>query len=154
MLSNRSKIIFLGVISMEMWYPAKLLCFYHLLPNAGDDSTQFQVLARCVQYQQLDSETYSRRSLLQLTWLYHEVAAGRNPRPFYWIVGSIKSDICVRQHIFAVEENPGFQEHYHSEEDKRIWVISDGRIEKPHIVTSDPMSVGCNVYVEEDGDSW
>jgi hypothetical protein len=121
-------------------YPAKLLGFYRILPNAaGEESSQFHVLAHCVQYQRIDSEIYSRRSLLQRSWLY-EVTAGINPRPIYRTLGSVKSDICVRGHIFAIEENPGFHERYHSEEDKRILCISDARKEWPHIFISDPTS--------------
>jgi hypothetical protein len=45
-------------------YPAKLTGFYHLLPNVDEDATEFEVLSHCVQYHRLDSEIYSRRSLL------------------------------------------------------------------------------------------
>jgi hypothetical protein len=117
-------------------YPAKLLGFYHSLPNDVDDSTNFQVLAHCVQYQQLDSEIYSRRSLLQQSWLY-EVTAGVNPRPLYRTLGGVKSDVCVQGHIFAVEENPGFHECYHTEEEKQIIVIANARKEWPSIFIGD-----------------
>jgi hypothetical protein len=135
------------------WYPAKMIGFYRLLPNVDEDASEFEVLSHCVQYQRLDSEIYSRRSLLQRSWLY-EVTGGRSPRPLYRTAGSVKSNICVRGHIFAIEENPGFHKRYHSEEDKRILVISDARKEWPHIFISDPMmSVGCNVSDEEDSNS-
>jgi hypothetical protein len=117
-------------------YPAKLLGFYRSLTSDGEESTNFHVLAHCVQYQRLNSEIYSRRSLLQQSWLY-EVTAGVNPRPLYRTLGIVKSDIGVRGHIFAVEENPSFHERYHTEEEKRIIVISDARKEWPSIFIGD-----------------
>jgi hypothetical protein len=135
-------------------YPAKLIGFYYrLLPNVDEDASEFEVLSHCVQNQRLDSVIYSRRSLLQCSRLY-EVTGGRSPCPLYWTAGSVKSNICVRGHIFAIKENPGFHKRYHSEEDKRILVISDARKEWPNIFISDPMmSVGCNVSDEEDSNS-
>jgi hypothetical protein len=120
-------------------YPAKLVGFYRLLPNADEDATEFEVLSHCVQYQRLDSEICSRKSLLQCSWLY-EVTGGRSPRPLYRplyrTAGSVKSNICVRGHIFAIKDNPGFHKRYHSEEDKMILVISDVRKKWPHIFIS------------------
>jgi hypothetical protein len=134
-------------------YPAKLIGFYCLLPNANEDAPEFDVLSHCVQYQRLDSKIYSRRSLLQRSWLY-EVIGGRGPRPLYRTAGSVKSNIYVRGHIFAIKENPGFHKRYHSEEDKRILVLSDARKECPRIFISDAMmSVGCNVSDKEDSNS-
>jgi hypothetical protein len=135
------------------WYPAKLIGFYRLLPNADEDAPEFEVPSHCVQYQRLDSEIYSRRSFLQRSWLY-EVTGGPSPCPLYRTAGSIKSNICVRGHIFAIKENPGFHKRNHSEEDKRILVLSDARKEWSHIFISDAMmSVGCNVSDEEDSNS-
>jgi hypothetical protein len=124
-------------------YPAKLLGFYRSLTSDGEESTDFQVLVHCVQYQWLDSKIYSRQSLLQRSWLY-EVTAGVNLRSLYQTLGGVKSDICVRGHIFAVEENPGFHEHYHTEEEKRIIVISDARKEWPSIFIDEATSERSN----------
>ena len=93
-----------------------------------------------------------RRSILQRSWLY-EVAGGHSPRPLYQTAGSVKSNKCVRGHMFGIEENPGFHKRYHSAEDNIILVICDARKEWPHIFISDPMSVGCNVSDEEDSNS-
>jgi hypothetical protein len=60
------------------------------------------------------------------SWLY-EVTAGHNPRPLYQVVGSIKNNILVKGHIFAIEENPGFHKHYPTGKDKRFIVLSDMR---------------------------
>jgi hypothetical protein len=140
-------------VNENNWYPAKLLGFYHLLPNAGEDLIQFQVLAHCVQYQRLDSEIYSRRSLLQCFWLY-EVTAGLLSDSLYRTLGSVKSNTCVRGLIFfVIKESPGFHKCYHDAEDKRIWVISDTRKEWPHICINDPMSNGCNVSDGANSDS-
>jgi hypothetical protein len=124
-------------------YPDKLFGFYRFLTTNGEESVNFHVLAHCVQYQRLNSGLYYRRSLLQQSWLF-EVAAGVNPRPLYRPLGVVKSDICVQGHIFAVEENPGFQEHYQTEEDKRIMVISDARKEWPSIFIGDAPSERIN----------
>jgi hypothetical protein len=102
-------------------YPAKLVSFYRLLPE-----TEYHVLAHCGGFQKLDSVIYSRRTRLVRSWLY-EVTAGHNPRPLYQVVGSIKNNIHVKGHIFAIEENPGFHERYPTEKDKRFMVLSDMR---------------------------
>jgi hypothetical protein len=65
------------------------------------------------------------------------VTAGVNPRPLYRTLGGVKSDICVRGHIFAVKENPGFHKRYHTEEEKQIIVIADARKEWPSIFIGD-----------------
>jgi hypothetical protein len=65
------------------------------------------------------------------------VTAGINPRPLYQTLGGVKSDICVRGHIFAVEENPGFHERYHTEEEKQSIVIADARKEWPSTFIGD-----------------
>jgi hypothetical protein len=74
----------------------------------------------------MDSVIHSRRTLLARSWLY-EVTRGQNPRPTYQVVGSIRNNIHVKGHIFAIEENPGFHERYPREEDKRFIVLSDMR---------------------------
>jgi hypothetical protein len=102
-------------------YPAKLVAFYRLLPE-----TEFHVLAHCGEYQKKDSVIYSRRSSLVRSWLY-EVTGGQNPRPLYQVVGSLRDNVHVKGHIFAIEENPGFHERYQREEDKRFMVVSDMR---------------------------
>jgi hypothetical protein len=108
-------------------YPAKLVAFFRLLPE-----TEFHVLAHCGQYQKRDSVIYSRRSLLTRSWLY-EVTAGQNPRPLYQVVGSLRDNIHVKGHIFAIEENPGFHDRYSREEDKRFMVLSDMRKVWPRV---------------------
>jgi hypothetical protein len=100
-------------------YPEKLVALYRLLPE-----TKFHILAHCGEYQKMDSVIYSRRSLLVRSWLY-EVTRGQNPRPLYQVVGSIRNNIHVKRHIFAIEENPGFHKRYPREEDKRFMVLSD-----------------------------
>jgi hypothetical protein len=102
-------------------YPAKLVAFYRLLPE-----TEFHVLAHCGAYQKKDSVIYSRRTSLVRSWLY-EVTGGLNPRPLYQVVGSLRDNIHVKGHIFAVEENPGFHQRYPTEKDKRFMVLSDMR---------------------------
>ena len=72
------------------------------------------------------------------------MTAGVNPRPLYRTLGGVKSDICVRGHIFAVEENPGFHECYHTEEEKQIIVISDARKEWPSIFIGEATSETSN----------
>ena len=108
-------------------YPAKLVAFYRRLPE-----TEFNVLAHCGGFQKLDSDVYSRRSLLTRSWLY-EVTVGRNPQPAYQTVGTIKTNVHVRGHIFAMEEVPGFHERYPQEEDRRFIVLSDMRRIWPRI---------------------
>jgi hypothetical protein len=90
-------------------YPAKLVAFYRLLPE-----TEFHVLAHCGAYQKQDSVIYSRRTSRVRSWLYE-------------VVGSLRDNIHVKGHIFAVEENPGFHQRYPREEDKRFMVLSDMR---------------------------
>jgi riboflavin biosynthesis pyrimidine reductase len=63
--------------------------------------------------------------------------AGVNLRPLYLTLGSVKSDICVRGHIFAVKENPRFHERHHTEEEKPIIVIADARKEWPSVFIGD-----------------
>ena len=111
-------------------FPAKLLGFYRLTTMEGEEENEFFVLAHCVQYQTLDSEIYSRRSMLQRSWLY-EVTSGRTPRPSYRTAGSVKSNICVKGHIFAIEENPGFHERCNGDVDIQILVLSDARKDWP-----------------------
>jgi hypothetical protein len=102
-------------------YPAKLVAFYRLVHD-----TEFEVLAHCAEFQELASDIYSRRTLLTRSWLY-EVTPGLNPQPLYRTVGSIRDDIHVKGHVFAVEEIPGFHERYPSEHTRRFIVLSDMR---------------------------
>jgi hypothetical protein len=120
-------------------YPAKLVAFFRLLPIAVGDETEFQVLAHCGGFQRLNSEIYSRRTLLVRSWLY-DVTEGRNPRPYYQQVGSVRSNICVKDHIFAIEENPGFHERYPTDVSRRILVISDMRKEWPRVFMEGKMN--------------
>jgi hypothetical protein len=116
-------------------FPAKLIGFYRLLSKEGEDESEFQVLAHCVAFQRLDSEIYKKRSLLVRSWTY-EVTRGQHPRPVYHIAGSVKSNIAIIGHIFAVEENPGFHERYRTESDKRLLVVSDMRKVWPQLFIS------------------
>jgi hypothetical protein len=100
-------------------YPAKLVSFYQLLRE-----TEYHVLAHRGGFQKLDSVIYCQRTRLVRSWLY-EVTAGHNPHPLYQVVGSIKNNIHVKGHIFAIEENLGFQERYPTEKDTRFMVLSD-----------------------------
>jgi hypothetical protein len=119
-------------------YPAKLLGFYRLISDPGEVDTEFLVLAHCVQYQTLESEIYNARSHLVRPWLY-EVKAGINPPPMYRTIGSVRTDVMVKQHIFGVEEIPGFHPRYPTDLDKRLLVLSDMRTEWPNVFMSNTL---------------
>jgi hypothetical protein len=117
-----------------MKYPAKLVCFFRLLPPDDDGPNpsvladgDFYVLAHCAAFQQLDSAVYDRKTLLTRSWLY-EVTASKQPS--YTIVGTVKEPDIVG-HVFGFEEKPGFHKRYISEEHKRFIVLSDMRKEWP-----------------------
>jgi hypothetical protein len=100
-------------------YPAKLVAFYRILPD-----TEYQVLGHCGEFQKRASNVYSRRTILTRSWLY-EVTAGQ--RPLYRNVGGVQHNVHVNGHLFAVEEIPGFHQHYPTEEERRFMVMSDMR---------------------------
>ena len=43
---------------------------------------------------------------------------GVRPKPLYQIARSVRTQIFIKGHIFAIEENPGFHERCTSEADK------------------------------------
>ena len=110
----------------------KLVAFYRQVSDNPVDTTEFQILAHCAAFQRLDSEIYQRRSLLQRSWLFEDTG-GPRPRPVYRTAGSVKTQIFLKGHIFAVEENPGFHPHYSTEAEKQLMVLSNMRTEWPHI---------------------
>ena len=119
-------------VNDNLQYPAKLLAFFCLLSEDGEVDTEFEVLSHCSEFQRIDSDVYRRKSLLQRSWLF-EVTPGQIPRPRYQITGSVKSHVCVKEHIFAIEETPGFHGRYTTEAEKRFMVLSNMRTIWPQI---------------------
>jgi hypothetical protein len=119
----------------DMKYPAKLVCFFRLISQEGEDAeeldTNFSVLAHCAEWQLLSSETYKRKTLLTRSWNY-EVTNTLERKPKYTVVGTLETPDVVRQ-IFAIEENPGFHDRYPTVESRRFIVLSDMREEWPNV---------------------
>jgi hypothetical protein len=106
-------------------YPAKIVAFFRRLPD-----NEFTVLAHCAEFQRLNSDVYSRQTLLTRSWLY-EVTGGVNPRPRYNTIGTVKQNIQIKGHVLAVEEQPGFHERYPTDTERRFIVVADMRREWP-----------------------
>ncbi len=123
-------------------YPAKILGFFRRLPPGWMDRSivtfdedadlDFSVLVHSASFQRRHSEVHERRTLLTRTWLY-EVKQGLTPPPAYSVAGTTRSNVVLGEHIFAVEEQPGFHDRYATEEERRFIVLSDMRQVWPHV---------------------
>ena len=63
---------------------------------------------------------------------FYETTEGRNPQPLYQTIGSVRTDVLVKEHIFAVQEYPGFLLRFPTANVQRIMVLNDMRKEWPH----------------------
>ncbi len=124
-------------------YPAKLVSFYRAFPEdkssvAEDDASEeadgmgYFVLAHCGAYQLLNSEIYSRRSLLSRHWLFELKTPSRRPE-FQTITPA-----SILRHIFGISESPGFPLVYaRGEAVHRFQVLSDMRQDWPLVFMGD-----------------
>ena len=119
-------------------YPAKIVCFYRQTAGdnfdpEGEEQRQHSVLAHCAAFHDLGSSVYGRKTLLTRSWLY-DLDGTAACRPKYTVVGTVETPDVI-EHVFGIEENPGFFEHYRTEVSRRFIVVSDMRKDWPRIHT-------------------